>query len=352
MYRPQPGDAIGQYVLLERIGSGTFGEVFRAEHRSLGTVVAVKVPTDALYVRNLQREARVVHGLHHPNIVRVLDLDAYGEVPHLVMEYVDGPSLATVLREWEEGLPLRAVWHILVGMLRALHAAHSAGVIHRDIKPANVLLRGGKDPERLRPGDVKVTDFGLGRATEDTRASLMQSGSLRTAEGRNIAGTVAYMAPEQLEGEAVDVRADLYAVGVVLFEMLTGRRPQGADGPGTLRPGLPAVFDEMFRRCYTRRERRYGSALEMLQVLSAHRSVGPSDALPPTRAAEGLRCAACGEAVEAGDQFCGRCGTQLVAIVRRCRQCGGYAEREDRYCVFCGSRLPGVVPAARELVGQ
>lgn len=337
----QPGLRVSEYVLEEPLGGGTFGEVWRARHHIWeGERVAVKVPTEPQYVRYLQREGIVVHGLRHPNIVRVIGLDPYAEVPYLVMELVDGPSLRTVLTENPHGLPLDAVRTVLHGLLQAMAAAHAGGVIHRDLKPGNVLLNlSGRPLAALTVDAVKVGDFGLGFSDADTLRSLVQqSASIeREQQGDTISGTLAYMAPEVRDGRhPPGPRGDLYAIGVILFEILTGERPAGAELPSTLRPDTPAVFDEVFRRLYARHEGRYESAQAVLDDLATR-----PPPLPPIPPAETTwrRCQACGRPADPDDQFCTHCGMQLAATVRRCTDCGGYPGPRDRFCIFCGATL-------------
>ncbi|MHC4609836.1 MAG: serine/threonine-protein kinase, partial [Planctomycetota bacterium] len=140
MSDPQTGDRINNYRLEELVGSGSFGQVWRARHHVFDELVAIKIPTDAQYVRNLQREGVAVHGLKHSNIVRALDLDPYADPPYLIMEYVAGPSLRQALEANPRGMPIPAVVEIMRGLLAALDVAHQAGLIHRDVKPANILL--------------------------------------------------------------------------------------------------------------------------------------------------------------------------------------------------------------------
>ncbi|MGD2108545.1 MAG: serine/threonine-protein kinase [Phycisphaerae bacterium] len=335
------GDRISNYLLEARLGAGTFGEVWRAHHHVFNDVVAIKVPTDAQYVRNLQREGVAVHGLRHPNIVRAIDLDPYADPPYFVMEYVDGPSLRALVDEYGAKFPIPAVVTIMRGILQALTAAHDAGLIHRDLKPANILLKGPTDnPAAITERAIKVTDFGLGHVGGATTQSIMQSGSRLTDEGRSVAGTLAYMSPEQKRGEALDARSDLYACGIILFEMLTGDRPQGNELPRSLRPEVPAHLDEVFKRSYARRERRYQSAAKMLGALDAR----PPEAAPPppptwTPDGRGHACPACQRPVHRDDQFCIMCGQQLVASVPRCNACQAYVHASDHFCIFCGTDL-------------
>jgi serine/threonine-protein kinase len=163
---------------------------------------------------------------------------------------------------------MRAIEQILRGILSALECAHAGGVIHRDIKPANILVAGaGKRPvDQIRAEDVKVTDFGLGRAGELTANSILQSGSLLAEDGKSISGTLAYMAPEQRDGGQTDARSDLYSVGIVLFEMICGERPSGSDLPSSLREGLPAWVDTVYTRLHTRHDRRFATAADVLRA--------------------------------------------------------------------------------------
>lgn len=337
MALPKPGDRISNYLLERMAGSGAFGQVWRARHHILPQVVAIKIPNDPRDVRNLQREAVVIHGLRHGNIVRAIDLDPYSDPPYLIMEYVDGPSVKRLLQLHPHGLPHRFATVIMRGVLSALSYAHRFGVIHGDIKPENILLVGPEDRlDQMSETSVRVTDFGLGRMGELTTSSVMQSGSLKSDDGRRIAGTLAYMAPEQREGLELDARADLYSCGVVLFEMLTGCLPQGADSPGSIRPALPTYLDLVFSRCYTRRERRFATAEEMLTALLP----------PPGNAGEpistsftGPVCPSCRELARPDDQFCIHCGQQLVDFVPHCPSCSAFVHRRDRYCIFCGTDL-------------
>jgi serine/threonine-protein kinase len=340
----QAGNRIHNYLLEERLGAGSFGEVWRARHHIFDERVAIKIPTDRRFVRQLQHEGMAIHGLRHPNIVRAIDLDPYAEPPYLIMEYVAGPSLRAVIDHQKSGFPIAAATTILRGVLHALAAAHAAGMIHRDVKPPNILLDIPADRlNTVTEQDVKVTDFGLGRVGGELAQSMLQSGSILTEEGRSISGTLAYMSPEQREGAAIDARTDLYACGIVLYEMLTGERPQGSDLPSALRPGAPGVLDEVFRRSYTRLDRRFSSAQQMLAALSP----GP----PPIPDARGggrfagavptgeRNCPECGTATFKDDQFCVGCGRQLVLSVPRCPACAAFVHSNDRFCIFCGKDL-------------
>ncbi|MGE3181723.1 MAG: serine/threonine-protein kinase [Phycisphaerae bacterium] len=346
------GTRISEYTLEAPIAAGSFGEVWRARHHVWETEhVAIKLPTSPEYVRYLQREGVVVHGIRHPNIVRVLGLDPYAEIPYLVMELVRGPSLRGVLQEHAKGLPVDAVIEILRGILLAMKAAHAAGVIHRDLKPGNVMLHlDGRPLQFVTSDDVKVGDFGLGLGEVESLRSIAQSASLDRDD--KVVGTLAYMAPEVREGRrSADARADLYAIGVILFELLTGERPAGAELPSGLRDDVPGALDQLFSRLYVRYERRLGSAEEVLEQLertTGNAGKGVPKAripAPPTlrsRALAEVPCPSCGHPAESDAQFCVMCSSQLVTEVRRCEKCHAYPGVNDRYCIFCGTRLAGI----------
>lgn len=350
MNQPRVGDRISEYVLDEQLGSGSFGQVWKAHHHIWQEeIVAIKVPTDSQFVRNLQREGSTIHGLKHPNIVQAIGLDPFADTPYLVMEYVNGPALRQVIEANPKGLPIRTAQRITVGILRALDFAHSHGVIHRDIKPENILISGGKSKpaEEIVIDDVKVTDFGLGHARQITTASILQSGSLLAEDGRSISGTLAYMAPEQRDGETGDARTDLYAVGIVLFEMICGERPGGSDLPSQVRQDLPSWVDAVYARLYTRLDRRFASAAEAVKAIEASASPPVVTGVNTVSSSFGSRgrasaamCSSCGASVEPGDNYCTTCGGQLVPHVRRCVKCSAFPAADDQYCVMCGAMLP------------
>lgn len=343
----QAGMRISEYLLETCRGAGTFGEVWQARHHIWENEhVAIKLPTEPEYVRYLQREGIVVHGLRHPNVIRVLGFDPYADTPYLVMEYVDGPSLREVLNQHPQGLPIRTVVTVLRGLLQAAQAAHAAGVLHRDLKPGNVLLAlGERTLDELTQDDVKVGDFGLGIKNVETLQSIAQSASL--ARDDALVGTLAYIAPEIRDGrQKPDPRTDLYSVGVLLFEMLVGERPAGAELPSTVRSDVLPVLDDLFRGLYARYDRRYASAeavlADMDAALGEPRLGQPVPPPPPAGrapAGEVRYCPACRHVVAAEDQYCTQCRYQLVPEVRRCRTCGGYPSRNDRFCTFCGTVL-------------
>ncbi len=358
-----PNQRVGEYVLRDRISAGTFGEVWRAYHHVwTDQVVAVKVPTDPQYLRTLQREGLAIHGLVHPNVVRATGFDPYGDPPYLTMEYVPGSSLRPLIQS--KRLTIGDAVSVLRQVLAGLAYAHAQGVVHRDVKPENILVHERALTEGFAvDGLVKVADFGLGKshAAAATIGSIAYSASMNSPAGQEIAGTLDYMAPEQRTGAEITPRADLYACGVVLYEMLTGERPAGTDLPSDLNPAVPRALDEAFRRSYARLDKRYASAAEFLAALppplpksGPAASAGHGDgrgagrhipvqshrgAVPPAVAGGRSTCPQCRQGVDPTDQFCMSCGVQLVENVRRCPQCGAYPDPADQFCIFCGQTL-------------
>src|SRR3954469_15063801 len=208
----------GRYELHRRIARGGMADVFLARDSLLDRPVALKVlfpefATDRAFVERFRREAQAAANLSHPNIVSVYDWGEEGGTYFIVMEYVEGRSLAQILRDEGPLLPDRAA-DITTDIASALGFAHRHGVIHRDVKPGNVLIS--------PLGQVKVTDFGIARAVS-TQENLTQTGT--------VMGTATYFSPEQARGEQVDPRSDVYSLGVVLYETLTGSAPFSGDNP-------------------------------------------------------------------------------------------------------------------------
>ncbi|MFD7715716.1 Stk1 family PASTA domain-containing Ser/Thr kinase [Streptomyces sp. NPDC059814] len=280
----------GRYRVDARIAVGGMATVYRAMDTRLDRVLALKVmhpalATDASFVERFIREAKSVAGLAHPNVVGVFDQGAQGQYVYLAMEYVAGCTLRDVLRE-RGALQPRAALDILEPVLAALGAAHRAGFVHRDMKPENVLI--GDD------GRVKVADFGLVRAV----------GTVTNTTG-SVLGTVSYLAPEQIERGTADTRADVYACGVVLYEMLTGTKPHTGDSPAqviyqhlnedvpapsALVPGLAPELDELVASAAARDpEVRPFDAVALLAESRRARaglSDAQLDAVPPQALAE------------------------------------------------------------------
>ena len=225
-----PGTTLGPYEVLSAIGAGGMGEVYKARDTKLDRDVALKILPDAFVndperLARFQREAKVLASLNHPNIAAIYGLEDEGDSPALVLEYVEGPTLQD--RIAKAPIPLDEALPIARQIAEALEAAHEQGIIHRDLKPANVKV---KDD-----GTVKVLDFGLAKALQPELSDLDAANSptmTMTAAATKmgvIMGTAAYMSPEQARGKTVDKRADIWAFGVVLYEMLTGRQAFGGD---------------------------------------------------------------------------------------------------------------------------
>ncbi len=331
---PHVDQRISEYVLESPLGRGAFGEVWCAHHHVWADQhVAIKIPTHTEYVRQLQREGASIQGLLHPNIVRAMGFDPYADPPYLVMEFVPGTNLRVPIQS--KSLSIDQAVQVLRQVLRGLGYAHGRNVVHRDVKPENILLHERTAREGFATeGLVKLTDFGLGAVSVAAESIVL---SMEGPAAKNLAGTLEYMSPEQRAGASVDARSDLYACGVVLFEMLTGERPAGNELPSDLNPAVPKNIDTVFRKAYARLENRYESAEHFLADLT--------QAPAPKQMSTRRQCPSCRASVLAGDQFCTDCGTQLVANVRRCPRCGGYPDPTDRFCVFCGEPAPPVLVA-------
>jgi serine/threonine-protein kinase len=211
----------GRYQVIEPIAEGAMGSVYRGERLKLGRAVAIKIlhealPDELASRQRFEREAKLMARLEHPNCVSVIDFGVHDDKPFLVMELVRGTSLLDILdREGRLDVPRAA--EIMRQVLSGLAHAHELGIVHRDVKPANIMVG-----EKVGIGvQVRILDFGLARFTE---------GSTKLTTGI-VVGTPNYMAPEQCKGSDIDGRADLYACGVILFEMLTGKKPFVADDP-------------------------------------------------------------------------------------------------------------------------
>lgn len=337
---PSTNQRISEYVLDEKLGGGSFGEVWRARHHVwVDQFVAIKIPTNTQFVRELQREGVAVHGLVHQNIVRAIGFDPYADPPYLTMEYVPGSSLRPLISKKSVSIPDAVA--IMRQVLNGLSHAHERGLMHRDIKPENILIHERAHSEGFATdGVVKVTDFGLGKAASTAAAgSIQYSMSMNDPNAKDIAGTLDYMSPEQRSGGDVDARTDIYACGVVLYELLTGERPAGTELPSDLNKTVPKYLDEAFKRSYSRLEKRFSSAKAFLDALG--KPTPPP--LPGSRTihtgAGGRSCPQCHRSIDATDQFCMHCGVQLVPIVLRCQRCGAYPDASDRFCIFCGETL-------------
>jgi Tol biopolymer transport system component/tRNA A-37 threonylcarbamoyl transferase component Bud32 len=309
------GTRLGPYEIIAPLGAGGMGEVYRARDTRLDRTVAIKVLTGALAAdvesrQRFEQEARAIAALNDPHICTIHDVGRHGELDYLVLEYLEGETLAERLRR-SPGLSVGEALALAIQIGDALDRAHRAGIVHRDLKPGNVMLvrRGGVSSSP----DVKLLDFGLAAWTTVARpqprdASLVGTMAVSLAATRPPAvtsasgfGTVQYMAPERLDGDAGDHRADIFAFGCVLYEMLAGRKAfEGASAVtaiasimGTEPPPIAALhsahplLDHVLRRCLEKdRERRWqsiGDVAGELRWIAEHPMAAPAAAAPQAR---------------------------------------------------------------------
>lgn len=259
----------GRYEILYRVGGGGMAVVYKAKDILLNRYVAIKVLNESLsndseFIRRFSREAQAAASLSHPNVVNVYDVGREGHIHYIVMEYVEGPTLKEYIQE-NGPLPPEEAVHIASQICDALAHAHENQIIHRDIKPHNILL--GYN------GRVKVTDFGIARAA--TSSTITQTGS--------VMGSVHYFSPEQARGGVIGEKSDLYSLGIVMYEMVTGELPFDGDSaigialkhlqehavePRELRPDLPDSVNRVIMKALEKDpEKRFSSAREMMQEL-------------------------------------------------------------------------------------
>ena len=285
---PRPdlrGVAVGHYRILEEIGFGGMGVVYKAEDTRLGRMVALKflpehMAADSGALERFRREARSASSLNHPNICTIYDIDVYEDREFIVMEYLDGQTLAMYIAG-RRGMGTELVAKLGMPIGEALAAAHSKGVIHRDIKPGNIFV--------TQSGLVKVLDFGVAKLVQDSDKTAVTT----LTETNSITGTLPYMSPEQLRGENLDARSDIYALGVVLYEIATGQRPYSsllhgtlvdeilnrpASAPSSINRKLSPKADDIILKCLAKDpEDRYQTAKEIavdLRHLSAQVTSG------------------------------------------------------------------------------
>jgi serine/threonine-protein kinase len=289
--------SLGRYQIKGVLGKGAMGLVYDAHDPKLNRRVAIKtILTRALdeatvkqYSKRFQREVRAVARLNHPNIVQVYDFGNEGDLAYIVMEYIQGRELKDYF-DAKEPFDLKTIFRLMTELLGALECAHEAGVIHRDVKPANVMV------DAL--GHAKLTDFGVARVTEGDadQAEATRAGTM--------VGTLSYMSPEQIQGQAIDRRSDVFSAGIVFYQFLTGEKPfQGTqwelakkiiqDDPAwpSRLVQIPPDIDRVVARALAKLpEHRYQSArrfAEALQrILQGEAPEDPDEELPPTAASE------------------------------------------------------------------
>src|SRR5262245_32903014 len=279
------GARLGPYEILAPLGAGGMGEVYRARDVSLERQVAIKVlpedvATDEKRLRRLFQEARAASALNHPNIVTVYGVGEEDSVSYIANELVEGKTLAEMMMGSE--LSTKKVLEIGVQIADGLAAAHEAGIIHRDLKPANVML--------TKDGVVKILDFGLAKRTAPAQRGDPHSATMPAADTLpgEIVGTAGFMSPEQVRGDEVDFRSDQFALGSLLYEMLTGRRAfQGAttidmlsailnqepEPIARIRPDVPPPLRWTIERCLAKSPaERYQSSRDLARELSSLRN--------------------------------------------------------------------------------
>jgi len=271
------GSTLGHYEIVRKLGRGGMGEVYLARDSTLGRQVALKIlrpdlADDSDRNARFEREARAVAALSHPNIVTVHSIERDGDVRFITMEYVSGKTLSAAIPA--AGLPLKTFLEYALPLVGAVSAAHQQGVAHRDLKPDNVMV--------TDDGRVKVLDFGLAKLLPGTTDSGDQS-TAAPPPGATVAGqvfgTAAYMSPEQAQGKVVDYRSDIFSLGIMLYELITGRRPFVGDNAAAIisailrdqaplirehNPALPASLERIIKRCLAKDpSRRYQSGLDL-----------------------------------------------------------------------------------------
>ena len=290
------GFRLGPYSVTAKIGEGGMGEVYRARDTKLDRDVALKVLPQAFTddpdrLARFEREAKVLASLNHPNIGHIYGLEEAERQKALVLELVEGPTLADRIAQGP--IPVDEALPIAKQIAEALEAAHEQGVIHRDLKPANI---------KVTPkGQVKILDFGIAKWENDGAKSAAMAPTAAATQGGMIVGTVQYMAPEQLQGKVIDTRADLFSLGVVLYEVATGTHPFHGESqaewissilrdtppPVTALLGVcPEGLVEVLDRCLAKEaERRYPSTKALCEALAEVTAVPPSRIALPQPAA-------------------------------------------------------------------
>jgi serine/threonine protein kinase/tetratricopeptide (TPR) repeat protein/class 3 adenylate cyclase len=331
--------SISHYRVMNLLGSGGMGEVYLACDTRLGRPVALKLlagdfTRDRSRVRRFKQEASAASALNHPGILTVYEIGQHEDLHFIVTEYVEGETLRQ--RVQRSPMSLNETLDTACQIAGALAAAHSAGIVHRDVKPENIMVR----PDGL----VKVLDFGVAKLTQNTRLArgtpVPSITGVHTDTG-SILGTVPYMSPEQLRALEVDSRTDIFSLGIVLYEMVAGKRPFMANTTTEelvailekepLPLDAPAELDQIIRKALNKdREHRYQSAAAMqADIKSLMREIEGNGQ-------QRLPCPACAQENSAFFGFCANCGT---ALKKNCPKCNGQNPITNEFCGLCGHRF-------------
>lgn len=276
---------LGRYEVLSELGQGAMGVVYRAKDPLIDRIVAIKTINLGMaqeekeeYEGRFYQEAKAAGRLNHPNIVTIYDVGKSEDIAYIAMEFLQGRELRDVLRENDGLLPVDQVLDMVAQVASGLAYAHEHGIVHRDIKPSNIML--------IRDGHIKITDFGIAR---------MASSAIRTQTGM-VLGSPKYMSPEQVLGKEIDQRSDIFSLGVMLYEMLTGEAPFVGDNvnsimfqtlnlvpaaPGTLNSKVPDMLNFIVAKALAKeRDDRYQNAKDFAADLRACREVLPRSSQP------------------------------------------------------------------------
>jgi predicted Ser/Thr protein kinase/predicted amidophosphoribosyltransferase len=314
----EPGMQMAGFRVKEKIGVGAMGYVYKAEQVSLDRLIALKVLPPAFadrqaFVQRFHEESAALSALNHPNIVTIIERGNVGKTYFFAMEYIDGPSLTRMMYR---SVSYDQIINVALGTAAALEYAHDQGIVHRDIKPSNIMINS--------QNVVKVADFGLagimtrrhpGETTHDSAMGRM--------------GTPSYMSPEQKENPlAVDGRTDIFSLGVVLFELLAGRKPELPLGklPSELAPSADPRLDAIVSRCLCiDPDERYQTASELVVDLKNFEE----------EYRRAPACPECGEVSPVREQQCVECGHDLREFFDSCPECGRLNRHEVRHCLYC-----------------
>ncbi len=317
-----PGKELGGFQIEEKIGTGAMGEVYRATQLSLNRTVALKVLPRAFadrpaFVRRFHEESQALSTLNHPNIVTIIERGNVGKIYFFVMEYVDGPSLQQLM---SRPFTVQEFVRIARGTAAALDYAHNHGVVHRDVKPSNIMM--------TEEVGVKIADFGLAGLMEQERKAA-EGGAPRARR----MGTPAYMSPEQRRNPMeVDGRADIYAAGVVFYELLTQERPEVplSRPPSEVSRTADPRLDPIVTRCLEQDpDDRYQSAEELLEDLDRFES----------ELKRAPACPSCGKVSPVRFHKCMYCDASLEQFFDICPDCRQRNRHDVRRCINCGVDL-------------